>query len=235
MTVLIRPVRRCVTLQFIAFSACQSLSAELVGFPSAARHLKHVQPHTGNESSVSRTKPGNNFIHFSGTQMVLLGYDKTASLGDGLCPSNSAGQTTHHLETWPYQAPVLGICLWQVQIISGVRGPGSYTNPRLRGRRKIVKEKNSWEAILQWVKQSFANSSKKSCQIWVIFELSRDLGQANALPLQEWQGGNHIKTLPDKNKLPWVCLGFLILHTPLLMTGQGSEYLNPLSKHTHLM
>lgn len=82
--------------------------------------FNHIHQH---ESSVSRTKPGNSFIHVSGTQMFLLGYDKTASLGDGFCPSNSAGQTTHNLETWPYQAPGPGICLWLMQIISGVQGP----------------------------------------------------------------------------------------------------------------
>lgn len=52
-----------------------------------------------------------NFIHFSGTQMLLLDYEETASLGDRLYPSNSAGQVRHCLEPWPYQAPVLAICL----------------------------------------------------------------------------------------------------------------------------
>lgn len=191
--------------------------------------FNHIHQH---ESSVSRTKPGINFTHFSGIQMVLLGYEETASLADGLYPSNSAGQTTHHLETQPYQAPVLGICLWLVQIISGVQGPTQIRDEE--GGKNLWKKRTPEKPLCSESNKGLLIQAKRAAR-FEFPELPRGLGQANALPLQEWQGGNHIKTLPDKNKLLWFCLGFLILHTPLLMTGQGSEHLNPLSKYTHLM
>jgi len=40
--------------------------------------------------------------------MLLLDYGETASLANRLYPSNSTGRVRHHLEPWPYQAPVLG-------------------------------------------------------------------------------------------------------------------------------
>lgn len=102
-------------------------------------------------------------------------------------------------------------------------------------KRKGKKDQREWEATLQLAKQSFAGLSKKICQILVAPVLPRHVGQTNTLLLQEKQEKKYIKTLSNKNKLLWVCPWILILHAPLLITGQGSKHLNPLGKYTHLM
>lgn len=79
---------------------------------------------------------------------------------------------------------------------------------QMKRKEKNDQRKEQWEATLQLAEQSFVDLSKMICQILVAPVLPRHVGQANTLPLQEKQEKKkYIKTLSDKNKLPWVCRG----------------------------
>lgn len=135
--------RMCNSFQCIAFNACQSLCAELVGFSSAERHLKTCST-TWIQCQQNK----------AWEQLCLLQWNSDGfgwlwrKMEDGLYPSNSAGQTVHHLETSAGHLPMISTHYF--------RGPGSYTNPRWRGRRPIVKRKEP-------LRNHFAVSQTKVC------------------------------------------------------------------------
>lgn len=131
--------------------------------------------------------------------MVLVGYEETACLGDGLYPSNSAGQKTHHLETQLYQAPVLSICLWPVHIISEVQNPTQILDEE--GGDQLWKKRTPEKPLCSESNKGLLIQAKSTARFELLLNYQETWGKQMPFPLQEWQGGNHIKTLPDKNKL----------------------------------
>lgn len=124
--------------------------------------------------------------------MFLLDYEEIAPLGDGLYPSNSAGQVGHHLEPWSYQAPSTGY------------RHGSYTDPRQRRKGKIIRG-NGERPLCSETNKALLIQARRASRFELLLNYQGTWGKQTPFLFRRGGGrgaGDHTKTLSDKNKLP---------------------------------
>lgn len=143
----------CNSFQFIALNVCQSVSAKLVGFPSAARHLK---PHSTAYISMNPVSAEKSLETILFTSVKLKWFClvmKKQPLWEMGFIQAILLDKQHTIWKRPYQVSLLGICLWLVQIISGVQGPKQILDEE--GGEKLSKKRT--------LRSHFAVSQTKLC------------------------------------------------------------------------